>query len=328
MKKIYPSKLEKGDTIAVVAPSRSMVIISEKTRQIANKRFEELGLKLVFGEHVEENDEFNSSSVESRVEDLHWAFSDRTVKGVITVIGGFNSNQLLKYIDWELVQNNPKIFCGFSDITTLNNAIYAKTGLVNYSGPHYTTFGQKLEFDYTLEYFRKCIFSNEPFDLFPSEQWTDDEWYLDQENRKPVPSEGYLPINPGEAKGTIIGSNIRLFTLLKGTEYYPSLENSILFLEDDAETQIHHFDMCLQSILLQEEFKGVKGLVVGRFQNESKVKQDLLIKMIKRKDELKNIPVIANADFGHTEPRFTFPVGGESQIRAEEKNVSLKILKH
>ena len=100
MKKIYPAKLKAGDEIRIIAPSRSMAILNKEIINIANKRFQELGLKLSFGKHIYETDEFNSSSIESRVEDLHEAFSDKNVKAIITVIGGFNSNQLLRYIDW------------------------------------------------------------------------------------------------------------------------------------------------------------------------------------------------------------------------------------
>src|SRR3989338_8061462 len=171
MKKIFPEKLKTGDEVRIIAPSKSMAILSKETINIANKRFEKLGLKLSFGKHVNETDEFNSSSIESRIEDLHEAFSDKNVKAVITVIGGFNSNQLLRYIDWDLIKNNPKIFCGYSDITALNNAIFAKTGLVTYSGPHYSSFGQELYFDYTLEYFKKCLFSDEPLEIKPSQNW-------------------------------------------------------------------------------------------------------------------------------------------------------------
>ena len=162
MGKIFPNKLKIGDEVRVIAPARSLAIISKENREIANKRIEELGLKISFGKHLDEMDDFASSSIESRIEDLHEAFSDKNVKAVFTVIGGFNSNQLLKYIDWDLIKNNPKIICGYSDITALNDSIFAKTGLVTYSAPQYSTFGQKLYFDYTLDYFKKCLFKNDP----------------------------------------------------------------------------------------------------------------------------------------------------------------------
>ena len=186
MKKIYPEKLKAGDEVRVIAPARSMSLISKESREIANKRFADMGLKLTFGKHIEESDDFVSSSIESRIKDLHEAFSDKNVKAISTVIGGFNSNQLLKYINWDLIKNNPKILCGFSDITALNNAIFAKTGLISYSGPHYSTFGQELYFDYTLEYFKTCLLSDEPFEIKPSDNWTDDKWYMNQKERKSI----------------------------------------------------------------------------------------------------------------------------------------------
>lgn len=110
MNKIYSKKLKKGDEVRIIAPSRSMKILGEEIKNIANNRFRELDLKLSFGKHIEETDEFNSSSIESRIEDLHNAFKDTNVKAIITVIGGFNSNQLLKYIDWELIKKIRRFF--------------------------------------------------------------------------------------------------------------------------------------------------------------------------------------------------------------------------
>jgi muramoyltetrapeptide carboxypeptidase len=328
MNKIYPTKLVAGDEVRIIAPSRSMAIISQESREIANKRFEELGLKLTFGKHVEEKDDFLSSSIESRIEDFHEAFVDKNVKAILTVIGGFNCNQLLRYIDWELIKNNPKIFCGYSDITALNNVIFAKTGLVTYSGPHYSTFGQELYFDYTLEYFKKCLMSKEAFEVMPGENWSDDRWYMDQKDRKLIKNNGFLIINEGEASGTIIGANLCTLNLLQGTEYMPSLKNSILFIEDDETSQAVEFDRNLQSLIHLPEFGGVRGIVIGRFQNVSKTPNNLLIQIIKNKKELDNLPVIADVDFGHTDPKITFPVGGEVNFWAKENKVKLEILKH
>jgi len=326
--KIYPAKLKAGDEVRIIAPSRSLAIVSEEVRRIANKRFSDLGLKISFGKHVEEKDEFASSSIESRIEDLHEAFGDKNVKAIITVIGGFNSNQLLKYLDWDLIRNNPKIFCGYSDATALSNAIFTKTGLISYSGPHYSTFGQELYFDYTLEYFKKCIFSEDPFEIIPSKQWSDDAWYENQKDRILIKNEGFLVINEGSAFGTIIGGNLGTLNLLQGTEYFPTLENSILFLEDDYESLPHTFDRDLQSLIHLPSFSGVKGIVIGRFQKASKMTNDLLIKIIKTKKELDNIPIIANLDFGHTDPKITFPIGGEANLIVKERKVKLELTKH
>lgn len=327
MNKIFPKKLNTGDEVRIIAPSRSLSIISEESRNLANKRFDEMGLKLSFGKHIEEIDDFASSAIESRIHDLHEAFTDKNIKAVITVIGGFNSNQLLRYLDWNLIKENPKILCGFSDISALNNSVYAKTGLVTYSGPHYSTFGQKLYLDYTIEYFKKCLLSQESFVLEPSKDWSDDPWYKDQDNRQLIANEGYLVINKGEVEGTILGANLCTFNLLQGTEYMPDLTDTVLFIEDDEESVPHTFDRDLQSLIHQPGFNGVKGVVIGRFQKASKMTNDLLTQVIKSKKELDNLPVIASVDFGHTDPKITFPIGGTARIKASE-SANIEIIEH
>lgn len=328
MDKIYPEKLKAGDEIRVIAPARSLSIISKENREIANKRIEELGLKLTFSKHVEEMDDFASSSIESRIEDLHEAFSDKNVKAVFTVIGGFNSNQILKYIDWDLIKNNPKIISGYSDITALNDAFFAKTGLVTYSAPQYSTFGQKLYFDYTLDYFKKCLMTSESFEIKQSESWSDDHWYKDQDNRKLIPNKGWLTINEGKAEGTILGANLCTFNLLQGTEYMPSLKDSVLFLEDDYTSKYYEFDRNLQSLIHLPDFSGVRGIVISRFQKESEMTNSLLTQIIKTKKELDNIPVLTNIDFGHTSPIISFPIGGTCKLEVTKDKQLLQILEH
>ena len=328
MNKIFPDKLRAGDEVRVVAPARSLGIISKESREIADKRFEEMGLSLSFSKHAEEMDGALSSSIESRVADLHEAFSDKEVKMIIAVIGGFNSNQLLPYLDYELIKANPKILCGYSDITALNNAFYTKTGLVTYSGPHYSTFGQKKHFDYTLEHFKKCLFENGPFEVKAPEYWSNDEWYKDQENRNLIKNDGYLVINEGEANGTIIGGNLCTLNLLQGTEFMPSLEDSILFLEDDETTNRVTFDRDLESLTQLPDFKGVRGIVIGRFEKKAEVSREDIIAIIKNKKSLDGMPVIADTDTSHTEPRITFPIGGTAEISASGGKAEIKIKDH
>lgn len=149
----------------VIAPSRSLSLpwINADLKARAVERLQNLGLVVSFGQHVYEMDDFQSSAIASRLSDLHDAFTDPSIHLIITVIGGHNVNQLLDAIDYDLIKRNPKILCGYSDITALSHAIYAKTGLVTYSGPHFISFGDKRNFDYTGQYFQKCLFSVDPF---------------------------------------------------------------------------------------------------------------------------------------------------------------------
>jgi muramoyltetrapeptide carboxypeptidase LdcA involved in peptidoglycan recycling len=303
-------------------------IISQTNRDLAVKRLGELGLKISYSKNAEEIDEFDSSSIESRVADLHEAFRDKNVKGILTAIGGFNVNQILKYLDYDLIKNNPKVLCGYSDITALSNAIYTKTGLVNYSGPAFSTFGMIKGNDYTIDYFKKCLMEESLFEIKPSEEWSDDKWYLDQNEREFMKNEGELIVNEGGAEGKIIGGNVCTLNLLLGTEFMPSIKDSILFLEDDEESKLKHFGRNLQALLHQPEFSQVRGLIVGRFQKASEATKEKIVKMIKTKKELENIPVVANLDFGHTSPLFTFSIGGTAKLLVKKEGVKLEILEH
>ena len=319
---IIPERLKKGDKVMIVAPSRSLKLIGADCRKIAEDRLKSLGLEVVFAPNTtDENCDLTiSTDVKKRVDDLHFAFADKSVKAILTVIGGFNSNQMIKHLDYDLIKNNPKIFMGFSDITALHTAIYAKTGLVTYYGPHYSSLGMLKGCEYTLENMIKTLFEGHTQELKASENWSDDMWFLDQENRKFIKNEGWWQIQKGKAKGTIIGGNLCTFILHLGTPYRPKFKpGTILFLEDDEESHLLTFERNLQALINQDDFVNVKGLVIGRFQNNSKVTREKLEFILKNKPELNNMPIIANIDMGHTTPIATIPLGGTAEITSDGK---------
>ncbi len=325
---MIPEKLKPGDEIRIISPATSLAVISPEVRAVAQKYLEALGLKISFSAHAEEKDMFNSSPIASRLEDLHQAFADPQVKGILTTLGGYNSNQLLRTIDYELVQRNPKVFCGFSDITALDIALYARAGLVSYVGPHFSSFGMSQGLDYTIEYFRKCLIDFGPYEVRPSPDWSDDPWYHNQEERRFIQNDGPVVINPGEAEGWLLGGNLCTLNLLQGTEYLPFLADSLLLVEDDDESKPLTFDRDLQSLIHQPGFRKVKGLLIGRFQKGSEMSLEKLVAIVKTKEELNRIPVAANFDFGHTTPQFTFPIGGKGVLSAESKQAHFTISEH
>ena len=329
---IYPQKLKAGSHIRVIAPSRSFKIISEETREIAKKRFDAMGITVSYSRHCDEIDDFASSSIASRLEDLHEAFADKSVDGILTAIGGFNTNQLIDEIDYNLIRNNPKILCGFSDITCLCHAITVKTDLVTYSGPHFSSFGMLKGFDYSLEYFKKCLFETAPYQVLPAKQVSNDAWFIDQENRTFTPNSGFWVINQGkigEIEGKLIGGHVRCLSSLQGTNYWPSLKNCILFLEEDEETNAVLFDRLLQSLIHQADFKYVKALIIGRFRPESEITRELLDQIIHTKKALDNLPVIANVDIGHSTPIITYPIGGQISVKlSQSEKTVIEIKEH
>lgn len=325
---MIPAKLKSGDEVRVVAPATSLAFIPEEQRETAERRMGEFGLGVSYSANAEVRDKFESSPVEERVADLHDAFSDPGVSGILTILGGYNSNQLLGRLDCDLIASNPKVFCGFSDITALHNAIFAKTGLAAYYGPHFSTFAMERGVEYTVEGFRRCVMEEGSFEVKSSDHWSDDMWFADQEERTFVPNDGYRAINEGEAEGKLLGGHLGTFCLLFGTSFMPDISGSILLVECDFETKPEHFDRELQSLVMQPGFEDVRGLVIGRFQRASGMDADVLDEIIAKKPELASIPIVADASFGHTTPQFTWPVGGSGSLRAEDGEVRFAIREH
>ena len=326
MQKIIPAPLQKGDEIRVIAPARGLKIIGQDTRQIAKQRFEDMGLTVSFATNTtDENwDLTGSTSIEKRVSDIHEAFSDKKVKAIFTIIGGANSNQLLPYLDYNLIKNNPKFFCGFSDITALLNGIYAQTGLVTFSGPHYSSIGMLKGCEYTLDNLKTMLFGPRQNNVQPSSEWSDDLWFLDQEKRTFIKNDGYWLIHQGHAQGEIIGGNLGTFNLLLGSPYRPTFnKDTILFIEDTEGSDILDFERNLQALLYQPDFHKVKGLVIGRFQKGSQVTREQLEFILNNKRELANIPILANVDFGHSTPLLTIPIGGTAML--QNNQLTLKV---
>lgn len=284
---------------------------------IIDSRFAALGLRLSYGEHVDVRDDFDAAPIADRVADLHAAFADPEVAAVLTVIGGFNSNELLPYLDWDLIAAHPKIFCGYSDITALQNAILARTGLVTYSGPHWSSFGMRDHFEPTLDWFETILFGNAPVSLEPAATWTDDAWFADQDHREVLPNPGWWELQPGAAEGRLVGGNLCTLNLLQGTEWMPSLEGAVLIVEDDASSRAVDVARNLTSLLQLPDSGGIRGLIVGRFQRASGVTRSLLAQTVARQPRLSGLPVLAHVDVGHTSPMATLPIGGRTELVVE-----------
>lgn len=308
---MIPNKLKYGDEIRVVAPSSSLERVWNDIYNKALSYLTAQGFKVTFSKNSREKDEFYSSQIQSRVDDIHEAFSDKNVKMIISCIGGFNVNQILPHLNYELIKANPKILCGYSDITALLHAIYAKTGLVTYHGPHFSTFGFDIEPEYTKACFYNCLMENNEIIIKPSK--TSEEYYIVQE---------------GFCEGNIIGGNLCTLNLLQGTPYMPDLSEKILFIEDDNITGdyfIYEFDRNLQSLLQVSGADSIRGIIFGRFDESCKLDKNLIKKIITDKVST-DIPVIFGVDFGHVFPMITFPIGGKARISANENNLNVTLL--
>lgn len=318
-------KLELGDEIRIIAPSKSIKDRQDELILLSKQTLENMGFKVTFGKNVTKmREDYESATVKERVEDLEEAFQDEKVKAILCARGGSSVNQILDYLDYELIKRNPKIICGFSDITALVNSIYAKTGIETYVGLNFSSFAMKKGLEYSLEYFKKVLMEEAPVVLRPAKYWSNDYWQQEQEQRNFIKNEGMFIIQEGRAEGKIVGGNLCTLNLLQGTPYMPDLSNTILFLEEDGmagEEFFLEFDRNLESLLQLPEFETVKGIVLGRAEMNCNMTKEKWIKMIKQKEKLKSIPIIANADFGHTTPMITFPIGRKCMLIAENNQI-------
>ena len=307
------NKLELGDEVRVIAPSRNLKEVRQDVHHHAIDFWKREGFHLTFSKNSREMNKFHSSSIASRVEDIHEAFCDPNVKMVITCLGGFNANQILRHLDYDLIAMHPKILCGFSDITALTNAIYARTGLVTYHGPHFSTFGFDKETKYTRKAFFDCVMKDGPVTVTPSEA-----------------AAKYHIIQEGTCEGTIIGGNLCTLNLLQGTPYMPSIRDKVLFLEDDnimGPYFSYEFDRNLESLLQTDGADTIKGIVFGRFDESCGLTVETITDIIQNKVPA-TIPVVFGADFGHVFPMITFPIGGTSKISANKEKAEIQIIIH
>ena len=313
--------LKKGGHIRVVSPSLSIQAIGGFDANVsAKEKLEELGFNVSFSSNYFEHDLFDSASITSRVEDLHEAFADPSVDAILATIGGFNCNELLPYLDYDLIAQNPKIFCGYSDTTALLNAIYAKTGMQTYMGPSYSSFKMKEGQEYQSQSWLKAV-TQDDYDLVPSKEWSSDPWYDPTQPRHFMPTE-WKVYNAGKASSTIIGGNLSTFSLLRGTPYAPQAENYILFVEEAEGYPPEHFLRELAALL--QAYPSPQAVIIGRFPKECEMTEEILLAILDKHPLLKNIPVLYDVDFAHTQPLFTITIGAQAALDTDEMVIHVK----
>lgn len=313
--------LEKGDEIRVIAPSQSWSESKERRNyERAEERLESLGYKVSFGESVKKVMHFGTAAREDRAKDFNAAYTDKNVKLVMALSGGWSANEILPLIDWKLVQANPKPLIGFSDITVLLNAIYAKTGVPGFLGPNFSTLGCMLEWQYTLDNF-ESVMQGSSYRLSRSKHWG-------ERGGKRCQAKDWQCLGAGKASAKLIGGNLGTFYLLQGTQYQPKFDDPFIFLlEDDDEAGTYtarEISRRFESLLQLPDFRdNLQGLIVGRFQRNSRVSEKDIASILVSKN-LGRIPVVYNVDFGHTLPMLTLPIGQKISLQVGSKvNISL-----
>ena len=255
-----PSKLKKGDTIGVIAPSNYIEKDDLEYINASIALMEASGFKVKFGKYVFEDTLGYGTSPEKRAADINWAFKDDEVKAIMCVKGGEDSNTTLDYIDYEMIKKHPKIICGFSDNTSILNAIHKKTGLVTYHGPTFKSL-TSWETGYAYKQFVKT-FVEDTRSLIMGE-----------------PEDEYTTIQAGQATGELVGGNLSLFTKLVCGKYAVNVQDKILFLEElGFEAAPEMVNSNIYYLKQNGVFDRIAGLWIGNYEHPSKVSIEKIIK--------------------------------------------------
>jgi muramoyltetrapeptide carboxypeptidase len=308
---VKPRALKPGDTVALVSPSS--YVFNLWSLETAAARLESLGLKTRLSKNARARHGYMAGTAKERVADLHEAFADPSIAAVFCLEGGYGTERLLDSLDYALIRKNPKILLGYSDITGLHLAIGRRAGIVTFHGPVATSTLPA----WTLEYFKKALFSTEPIGELANPPETD-----------PLsPAFPRHTVVPGTARGGIAGGNLTLISTTMGTPYEIDARGKVLFLEDTGEAP-YRVDRMLTQLKLAGKFAECAGVVWGTCSECTTDKSSFAINL-SISDLVDEIlgdigkPVLAGLVFGHTKERVTLPMGVMCEVDAGAKRVTI-----
>ena len=337
---IKPKRLKRGDKIAVV--SLSWGGLGDETLihkyHIAKERLErDFGLRVTTMPNALKGTVFVDEHPELRAKDLMDAFKDKTISAIFCAIGGDDTIRLLPHIDYDVIRDNPKIFMGYSD-TTVNHFMMYKAGLGSFYGPSIMCeFGEYVKmFDYTAEAVKAVLFEDTiGYEIKPSPEWSDDfiPWCEENQNIQKLMKpdlHGYEILQgKGKAVGHLLGGCIDVFTMVIGTEIFPTVEqwkDAILFIETSEDRPSPDFvKWTLRNLAAQGILKVLNGIIVGKPQGEQYYEEykEAILKVVAGEEKLTYLPIIYNVNFGHAMPIGVIPYGITVQLDCDEKRITL-----
>jgi muramoyltetrapeptide carboxypeptidase len=316
-------RLRPGDTVGIISPSWGGAAQFPHRTARGIEQLHALGFKTKVGAHALNSTGAVSDTAENRVADIHDFLRDPDVRLILSAIGGDHSCHLLPLLDFQLVKAHPKVFLGFSDVTVLNVALWSTIKLVTFNGPALLTDFAEYPtlLAYTREWFSKAVTEASPLgQLIPSAVWTEEtlDWRTKRDLERPralQESPGWRWLKHGVSEGTLIGGCLESLQHLRGTTFWPSWENAILFFETSEERPSPE---TVDGILMDYEnmgaFENLAGMLVGRpmrySDQEKLVLDEVLLERTKRYD----FPIVSGMDFGHTAPQLTIPLGCRARI--------------
>ncbi|MBA9075763.1 S66 peptidase family protein [Rufibacter quisquiliarum] len=310
-KALLPPKLKAGDTVGLICPAGAA--FSKETVLVTKESLEALGLKVKLGNHVFDRHGYLAGTDQARAEDVNAMFADKSVQGILAIHGGWGCARLLPLLDYKMIQKNPKALIGYSDITALLVAIYAKTGLVTFHGP----VGAATWNQFTVDSFKQVLFEGGA---------TTFQNPVERGDNLTVTNDRITTLTPGTARGRLVGGNLTVLTAIIGSAYLPDWKDKILFLEDTNEN-VYRVDRMLTQLKLAGVLDQVKGVVFGKCSDcgpgNGGYGSLTLEEVLEQHLQPLHVPAFSGAMIGHITHKFTVPVGAEAEIDATAGTIRL-----
>lgn len=322
-------KLCKGDTLAFYSPSIHATYVYEDRFIRACDYLTNKGFNLKAGALTGKSDFYRSGTIKDRANELNSLIRDPQVKCIISTIGGSNSSSLLPYIDYKAIAKTPKIFVGYSDVTTILLAIYNKTGVKTFYGPALVaSFGEfeplvTQTFDSFLEVVNCTLVSPHRYSTPPV--WTDEfiDWKI-QSSPKSVYPNRWMFLGNSVVEGRVLGGNLSAMSAIWGSTYMPSISKGDILLIEDSNKSIDIVERLFSLLRLSGVFDKISAVILGKHEQfddcESDRKPiDVLLEILAGYD----IPILYDFDCCHTHPMLTIPIGSKVRIDFNEEFVEL-----
>jgi muramoyltetrapeptide carboxypeptidase len=304
--RIKPPTLQPGDTIGIIAPASN---IKRELLEAGCDALRKLGYKPSYSESIFDKDLYFAGSVERRARELDEMFTRDDIRAIVCARGGYGASYLLDTLNLETIKTHPKIFVGYSDITSLMTYISDSLGLVTFHGPMVTKDFAHLD--------------GVDLSSWESALTGASDWAL-----KLGPESGAKPLLQGSAEGILYGGCLSMLVASLGTPYEIHTAGTILFIEDVA-AKPYQIDRMLMQLKLAGKFEGVRGIVFGEMLDcmQKKDQDYTLEEVVLRVVGDLRVPVAYGLRSGHVSRRnITLPMGVRAALDVDRKEGSLRIL--
>lgn len=287
-------KIKVGDTIGVISPA------SGDNSDVINyniSSFKNLGFKVKEGTYLREKNNYLAASDKERAYDLMEMFEDKNIKAIISYRGGYGCIRMLPYLDIGVIKKNPKILCGYSDLTVLLNYLSQKIGLVTFHGP---MVNSKIN----------------------SDQLTKDSFLsmlTDESNLINVSTKNFKIMNKQLFRGILCGGNLTVLCSSLGTPYEINTRNKILMIEDINEEN-YAIDRSLMQLKLSGKLDFCRAFLIGHFTPYNPKTIETIISILAPYKK----PIIYNMPFGHDYPNITLPIGASILFEPNKDKLMIK----